>query len=218
MPTEVSSGPAVSVPTSARMSAALQAMRDGIPVILTDHADREDEADLILAAEKVTVPTMALVIRECSGIVCLCLHDEDANRLGLPPMVPENESRYGTAFTVSIDARNGITTGVSAKDRVTTILAAIAPGAKPEDLVRPGHIFPLRTAKGGVLERPGHTEGSVALAEMAGLRPAAILCELMNPDGTMTRGKQLIEFAKQHNFPLLSIEEVIDHAKELSKN
>lgn len=192
-----------------RLEGALAAMREGRPVILTDYADREDEADLIIAAERITVPVMALTIRECSGIVCLCLTDEQAQALQLPPMVEHNESRYGTAFTVSIDAREGISTGVSAQDRVRTIQAAIALDAKPEDLVRPGHIFPLRAARGGVLERPGHTEGAVELAQMAGLRPAAILCELMNPDGTMMRGKQVLAFAEEHGFPLISIEHLV---------
>lgn len=195
--------------SSSRLEDALAAMREGRPVVLTDYADREDEADLIVAAERITVPVMALTIRECSGIVCLCLTDEHAEHLQLPPMVQHNESRYGTAFTVSIDAREGITTGVSAQDRVRTIQSAIAPGARPEDLVRPGHIFPLRAARGGVLERPGHTEGAVELAQMAGLRPAAILCELMNPDGTMMRGKEVVTFAEKHAFPLISIEDLV---------
>lgn len=194
----------------ARLEDALNAMREGRPVILTDNADRENEADLIVAAERITVPVMALFIRECSGIVCLCLTKEQAGSLELPPMVEDNESRFGTAFTVSIDARHGITTGVSAQDRVTTIQAATAPAAKPEDLVRPGHMFPLCAAPGGVLERPGHTEGAVELAQMAGLQPAAILCELMNPDGTMMRGKEILAFAEKHDFPLISIEDLVN--------
>jgi 3,4-dihydroxy 2-butanone 4-phosphate synthase len=198
----------------ARLAEALIAMREGRPVILTDDRDREDEADLIVAAERITVPVMAQIIRECSGIVCLCLTDEYLQRLNLPPMIEENESRFGTAFTVSIDARHGITTGVSAQDRVTTIQAAIAPDAKPEDLVRPGHMFPLRAVPGGVLARNGHTEGAVELAQLAGLQPAAILCELMNPDGTMMRGSQILQFAEDHDLPLLSIDDLVKAAAD----
>lgn len=192
-----------------RIAAALAAMRAGIPVILLDDFDRENEADLIVAAEKLTVETMALMIRECSGIVCLCLSDDKVRALELPPMAPENGSRYGTPFTVSIEARHGVTTGVSAADRVSTIQAAIARNAQPDDLVRPGHVFPLRATPGGVLARAGHTEGSVDLAKLAGLQPAAVLCELMNPDGTMMRGEQIERFAEERAFPILTIAELI---------
>ncbi|HAK93196.1 3,4-dihydroxy 2-butanone 4-phosphate synthase [Massilia sp. UYP32] len=192
-----------------RIAAALAAMRAGIPVILLDDFDRENEADLIVAAEKLSVETMALMIRECSGIVCLCLSDEKVRALELPPMAPENGSRYGTPFTVSIEARHGVTTGVSAADRVSTIQAAIARNAQPDDLVRPGHVFPLRATPGGVLARAGHTEGSVDLARLAGLQPAAVLCELMNPDGTMMRGEQIEQFAEERAFPILTIAELI---------
>jgi 3,4-dihydroxy 2-butanone 4-phosphate synthase len=196
-----------------RIEAALEATRRGIPVILLDDFDRENEADLIVAAEKLTVETMALLIRECSGIVCLCLSADKVRELELPPMAAENGSRYGTPFTVSIEARHGVTTGVSALDRVTTIRTAIAANARPEDLVRPGHVFPLRATPGGVLARAGHTEGSVDLAIMAGLQPAAVLCELMNPDGTMMRGEQIEEFAALHGFPILTIAEMIEWRK-----
>lgn len=196
-----------------RINAALEATRNGVPVILLDDFDRENEADLIVAAEKLTVETMALLIRECSGIVCLCLSADKVRELELPPMAAENGSRYGTPFTVSIEARHGVTTGVSAVDRVTTIRTAIASNAKPEDLVRPGHVFPLRATPGGVLARAGHTEGSVDLAIMAGLQPASVLCELMNPDGTMMRGEQIEEFAALHGFPILTIAEMIEWRK-----
>ncbi len=192
-----------------RLAQALEAMRDGRPVILMDDFDRENEADLIVAAEKLTVETMAMLIRECSGIVCLCLTDEKLHSLALPPMVSQNESRHGTAFTVSIEARHGVTTGVSAADRVRTINAAIADNARPEDLVRPGHVFPLRAAPGGVLARQGHTEGAVELAVLAGLKPAAVLCELMNPDGSMMRGKDIDQFAARYDLPLLTIAELV---------
>ncbi len=197
----------------ARIAAALEATRNGIPIILLDDFDRENEADLIVAAEKLSVETMALLIRECSGIVCLCLSADKVRELELPPMAAENGSRYGTPFTVSIEARHGVTTGVSALDRVTTIRAAIAHNAKPDDLVRPGHVFPLRATPNGVLARAGHTEGSVDLAIMAGLQPASVLCELMNPDGTMMRGEQIEEFAALHGFPILTIAEMIEWRK-----
>ena len=196
-----------------RIAAALDAMRAGIPVILLDDFDRENEADLIVAAEHITSDTMALMIRECSGIVCLCLPDDKVRALELPPMAPENGSRFGTPFTVSIEARHGVTTGVSAADRVTTIRAAIAHDARPDDVVRPGHVFPLRATPGGVLARAGHTEGSVDLARLAGLQPAAVLCELMNPDGTMMRGEQIEQFAAERDFPILTIAELIQWRK-----
>lgn len=194
---------------SQRMKDALHAMRIGRPVILMDDADRENEADLIVAAEKLTVLTMALLIRECSGIVCLCLTKNVARRLQLPPMVTQNESRFSTAFTVSIEARHGVTTGVSAADRVTTIKAAVADDATPDDLVRPGHVFPLCAHDDGVLGRRGHTEGAVDLARFAGLNPAAVLCELMNPDGTMAKGEDIRRFSLEHGFPVITIGDLI---------
>ena len=203
-------------PVPPRIAAALQAMRDGRAVVLQDDHDRENEADLIVSAERLSVETMALLIRECSGIVCLCLSDEKVEALELPPMVSHNESRNRTAFTVSIEARDGVSTGVSAADRVTTIRAAIAPNAKPADIVRPGLVFPLRAQTGGVLARRGHTEGTVVLAVLAGLAPAGVLCELMNPDGTMARGKQVDDFAKLHNLPVLSIAELVEFRESLA--
>ncbi|MGY6127290.1 3,4-dihydroxy-2-butanone-4-phosphate synthase (plasmid) [Paraburkholderia strydomiana] len=200
-----------------RIAAALQAMRDGRAVVLQDDDDRENEADLIVSAERLSVETMALLIRECSGIVCLCLPDEKIRALELPPMVANNESRHGTAFTVSIEAREGVTTGVSALDRVTTIRAAIADAAKPGDIVSPGHVFPLRAMPGGVLARRGHTEGTVDLAILAGLKPAGVLCELMNADGTMTRGADVERFAAQHNLPMLTIAELAEFRRALAE-
>ena len=203
-------------PMPPRIAAALQAMRDGRPVVLQDDHEREDEADLIVAAERLTTETMALFIRECSGIVCLCLADEKVRALELPPMVSHNESRNRTAFTVSIEARDGVSTGVSAADRVTTIRAAIAPDAKPADIVRPGHVFPLRAQQGGVLARRGHTEGTVDLAVLAGLAPAGVLCELMNPDGTMARGAQVERFAAGRDLPMLTIAELAAFRQSLA--
>ena len=192
-----------------RLAAAARAMRDGRPVLLTDDGEREDEADLIVAADRLNEPVMALLIRECSGIVCLCLPGETVDRLQLPPMVRSNGSRYGTAFTVSIEARHGVGTGVSAADRLATVRAASAPGASAADLVSPGHVFPLRAADGGVLARRGHTEGAIELCDLAGLPRAAVLCELMNADGSMARGAQLHDFAHRHALPLLAIEDLV---------
>jgi 3,4-dihydroxy 2-butanone 4-phosphate synthase len=194
-----------------RFRRALADMRRGRPVVLVDDFDRENEADLIAAAETISVETMALFIREGSGIVCLCLTEEALARLELPQMVADNESCFHTAFTVTIDARDGITTGVSAQDRVTTILAAVGDHARPYDLVRPGHVFPLRAAPGGILARQGHTEGSVDLARMAGMKPAAILCEITNPDGTMAKGDEVDQFASRHGLVMLSIAELVDY-------
>ncbi|CAE6775193.1 3,4-dihydroxy-2-butanone 4-phosphate synthase [Paraburkholderia nemoris] len=203
-------------PVPPRIAAALQAMRDGRAVVLQDDHDRENEADLIVSAERLSVETMALLIRECSGIVCLCLPDDKIRALELPPMSVNNESRHGTAFTVSIEARDGVTTGVSALDRVTTIRAAISDTAKPADIVRPGHVFPLRAQPGGVLARRGHTEGTVDLAILAGLKPAGVLCELMNADGTMMRGADVERFAQQHNLPMLTIAELVEFRQALA--
>ena len=191
-----------------RIDAALSALRQGRPVVVQDDHDRENEADLILAADTLTQPEMARMIRDGSGIVCLCLTPEHAARLELTPMVARNTSQYGTAFTVTIEARHGVTTGVSAADRVTTIRAAIAPGAQAQDLSRPGHVFPLIARAGGVLERCGHTESSVDLARLAGLSPAGVLCELMNPDGSMMRGQQVADYAARHQLPMLTVAEL----------
>ncbi|SOE45911.1 3,4-dihydroxy-2-butanone-4-phosphate synthase [Orrella dioscoreae] len=202
-------------PFAARLARALHDLRIGRPVILLDDFDRENEADLIVAAAKLTVPVMAQLIRDGSGIVCLCLTDETVAQLDLPPMVARNDSRHGTGFTVSIEARAGVSTGVSAADRVTTIRTAIAPQARPEDLARPGHVFPLRAQPGGVLARRGHTEGSIELAELAGLGSSAVLCELMNPDGTMMRGEALDRYAARQGLVALTIAELVAHREAL---
>jgi len=192
-----------------RVEAGIQAFREGRGVLIVDDEDRENEGDLVFAAETVSERQMAMLIRECSGIVCLPMRGDLLDRLNLPPMVSRNTSSMGTAFTVTIEAREGVTTGVSATDRVTTVRAAIAPQAAPEDLARPGHIFPLRAADGGVLSRRGHTEGSVDLAVMAGFKPAAVLCELTNPDGSMARLPEICAFAREHGYPVLSIEDLV---------
>ncbi|EFL50898.1 3,4-dihydroxy-2-butanone 4-phosphate synthase [Solidesulfovibrio fructosivorans JJ]] len=184
---------------------AIEAMRQGKGVVVTDDADREDEGDLIFAAETLTIPQMAMLIRECSGIVCLCLTGEKAEQLELTPMVTVNTCKNRTAFTITIEAAEGVTTGVSASDRVTTVKTAIAPNAKPCDLAHPGHVFPLVAKPGGVLERRGHTEATVDLARLAGFSPCGVLCELTNPDGTMAKGAQIQRFAEANGFPLVTV-------------
>jgi 3,4-dihydroxy 2-butanone 4-phosphate synthase len=208
-PPSALAGPPPDPSLQARWQAAGEAMREGRPVLLTDDHDREDEADLIVAAERLTVPVMAQLIRDGSGIVCLCLPPAHAARLDLAPMVRDNRSRHGTAFTVSIEAREGVTTGVSAADRVATVMAATAPERAAADIVSPGHVFPLVAHAGGVLARRGHTEGALELCALAGLRPAAVLCELMNDDGTMARGRQIERYAARHRLPRLSIADLV---------
>jgi 3,4-dihydroxy 2-butanone 4-phosphate synthase len=200
-----------------RIDAAIAATRAGIPVVMLDDHDRENEADLIVAAETLTRDVMARMIHDTSGIVCLCLDDETVRRLDLPPMVARNECKNGTAFTVSIDARHGISTGVSAADRLVTVRAAIAEHAKPTDLIRPGHIFPLRANPGGVLARRGHTEGSVDLARLAGLKPAAVISELMTKDGEMLRSKAAKSYARRHGFPVITIAELVAYRTEVER-
>ncbi|MDR3672219.1 MAG: 3,4-dihydroxy-2-butanone-4-phosphate synthase [Holophaga sp.] len=193
-----------------RLDQAIRAFQEGRAVVLQDDPDRENEGDLIIAAEKINDKIMAMMIRDCSGIVCLCVEDDLARKLDLPQMVAHNTNNHGTAFTVSIEAKEGITTGVSAHDRVVTIRAAVRPGATADDLARPGHVFPLRAHRDGLQGRRGHTEGSVELARLANLRPAAVLCELMHPDGTMMRGPALRAFARQHGFPMLTIQDLVE--------
>lgn len=199
-----------------RVENALAALRAGGGVLVVDDEDRENEGDLIYSAEHLTAAQMALMIRECSGIVCLCLTDEKVKSLDLSPMVAANSSRNGTAFTVSIEARRGVSTGVSAADRVATVKAATARNARPEDLCRPGHVFPLRAQPGGVLSRRGHTEGTVDLMRLAGLEPAGVLCELTNPDGTMARLPEVVDFARGHAMVVLSIEDIVAYRQEMA--
>ena len=182
----------------ASVEAALEDIRAGKLVILVDDEDRENEGDLCMAAEKVTPEAINFMAKHGRGLICLSLTEEQLDQLRLSMMVPdyENNSGFGTAFTVSIEARHGVTTGISAADRAHTILTAIADDAKPNDIVRPGHVFPLRAREGGVLRRAGQTEGSVDLARLAGLRPAGVICEIMNDDGTMARLPDLVEFAR----------------------
>ncbi len=198
-----------------RVENALKSLRQGNGVLVTDDEDRENEGDLIFSAQSLTAGQMAMMIRECSGIVCLCLTPGKVESLKLPMMVENNQSRYQTAFTVSIEAAQGVTTGVSAKDRVRTVQAAAAADAKPEDLNSPGHVFPLRARPGGVLERGGHTEATVDLMQLAGLDPVGVLCELTNPDGTMARLAQVVAFAEKNDFPVLTIEDLVLYRKKM---
>lgn len=194
-----------------RVEKALAAVRRGQGVLVVDDANRENEGDIIFSAQNLNTAQMAMLIRECSGIVCLCLPDTKADALGLSPMVGHNTNTHGTAFTVSIEAAEGVTTGVSAADRVTTIQAAIADNAAPEHLHRPGHVFPLRARQGGVLERRGHTEATVDLMRMAGLKPFGVLCELTNPDGSMARLPEVTDFARRHQMPVMSVEDLAQY-------
>lgn len=192
-----------------RVLNAIHAFKNGNGVLVLDDEDRENEGDLIFPAETITSEQMAKLIRYGSGIVCLCITDERCQQLDLPPMVEHNNSVNKTAFTVTIEAAKGVSTGVSAADRVTTIQAAIAEGAKPEDLHRPGHVFPLRAANGGVLTRRGHTEASVDLARLAGFKPAGVICEITNDDGTMARAPEIVEFAHKFGYVVLTIEDLV---------
>jgi 3,4-dihydroxy 2-butanone 4-phosphate synthase/GTP cyclohydrolase II len=197
----------------ASVEAAVEDIRAGKLVILVDDADRENEGDLCIAAEKVTPEAINFMAKYGRGLICLSMTEHQLEQLNLGMMVPdwENTSGFGTAFTVSIEARRGVTTGISAADRATTILTAIAADAKPSDISRPGHIFPLRARPGGVLRRAGQTEGSVDLARLAELIPAGVICEIMNDDGTMARMPDLIEFSRQHGIQIVSIADLIQY-------
>jgi len=196
-----------------RVENAIFAINEGRGILLVDDESRENEGDIIFAAEKMTEKDMALIIRECSGIVCLCMPKEKTDSLNLKQMVEDNNSQYGTAFTVSIEAAEGVTTGVSAKDRLQTIKTAIREEAQPTDLAHPGHVFPLMARNGGVYERRGHTEGSVDLVKLAGLNPASVLCELTNEDGTMAKMPEIVRFSEIHKMPVVSIEDIYEYRK-----
>lgn len=190
---------------------AIEEIRSGRMVILTDDADRENEGDLTMAAEKITPEAINFMVKYGRGLVCLSLTPEKIDALQLPMMVSNNTSRFQTGFTVSIEAKKGVTTGISAADRATTILTAIADNAKPGDLARPGHIFPLRARRGGVMVRAGQTEGSVDLARLAGLKPAGVICEVMDEDGTMARMPSLEKFSEQHGIGICTIADLIEY-------
>jgi 3,4-dihydroxy 2-butanone 4-phosphate synthase/GTP cyclohydrolase II len=193
----------------ARVEAALVDLRQGKMVILADDEDRENEGDLTMAAEMVTPEAINFMAKEGRGLICLSLTEERADQLDLPPMVTENNSSFKTAFTVSIEAKRGVTTGISAADRAHTIKVAIDDNSTAADLARPGHVFPLRARKGGVMVRTGQTEGSMDLARLAGLKPAGVICEIMNDDGTMARMPQLEEFADRHQLKIVTVADII---------
>ena len=188
---------------------AIAEIREGRMVIIVDDEDRENEGDLVCAAEKATPEIVNFMARHARGLICLPLTEERCDELHLTTQVADNTSYLGTAFTVSIDARKGVTTGISAADRATTIQAAVDEQTRPQDLARPGHVFPLRAKKGGVLVRPGQTEASVDIARMAGLYPAGVICEIMNEDGTMSRLPELTEFAAQHHLKMITVADLV---------
>jgi 3,4-dihydroxy 2-butanone 4-phosphate synthase/GTP cyclohydrolase II len=190
---------------------AVKEIQQGRMVILVDDEDRENEGDLTMAAEKITPAAVNFMTKYGRGLLCLSMTPEKIKSLGLPLMVSQNKSRFETAFTISIEARRGVTTGISAHDRAITILTAVSPDAEPEDLVSPGHVFPLRAREGGVLVRAGQTEGSVDLARLAGLIPAGVICEVMNDDGTMARLPDLIGIAEQHGLKICTIKHLIQY-------
>ncbi len=193
---------------------AVDAIARGDMVVLTDDASREDEGDLVFAAAKVTPAAINFMARFGRGLICLTLTGERADALALPMMVAHNTSTLQTAFTVSIEAAQGVTTGISAADRAQTIRVAVNPRSTPADLVRPGHVFPLRARPGGVLERPGQTEGSIDLCRLAQLPPAGVICEIIDDDGTMARGARLQAYAKAHGLPICSVAELIAHRSQ----
>jgi 3,4-dihydroxy 2-butanone 4-phosphate synthase/GTP cyclohydrolase II len=200
-----------------RIEQAIDAVRRGELVVVVDDADRENEGDLIMAAEKVTPETMGFMIRHTSGVICMPVEGERLDQLRLPLMVADNTESQRTAFTVSIDARHGTTTGISAADRATTVLAVLDPGTTFGDLARPGHIFPLRYREGGVLNRAGHTEAAVDLARLAGLQAAGVLAEVVNDDGSMARGPDLVRFAQVHGLLIISIADLIRYRRHREK-
>ncbi|HXG58589.1 MAG TPA: bifunctional 3,4-dihydroxy-2-butanone-4-phosphate synthase/GTP cyclohydrolase II [Thermoanaerobaculia bacterium] len=202
----------------ATVEEAAEIYRRGEFVIIVDDEDRENEGDLCIAAEKVTPEAINFMAKHGRGLICLALTEERCRELDLPLMVENNTSPYGTAFTVSIEARGRVTTGISAFDRAETVRVAIDPKTRPNDLARPGHVFPLRAKKGGVLKRAGQTEASVDLAGIAGLRPAAVICEIMNEDGTMARMPDLRQFAVQHGLKIISVADIIKYRMQTEKH
>jgi 3,4-dihydroxy 2-butanone 4-phosphate synthase/GTP cyclohydrolase II len=214
---EQSTIPQLSPKPGPALDVAIAALRAGKMIVMVDDEDRENEGDIMLAAEHVTPEAINFLVTHARGLVCLSLEAARLSRLKLPMMVRKNTASLGTAFTVSIDARHGVSTGISAPDRARTIQAAIAEDAGPEDLVSPGHIFPLRAVPGGVLERAGHTEGSLDILRLAGLKPAAVICEIMSADGTMARLPELCVFGEQHGLPIISIAELVRYRTILAE-
>ena len=196
---------------------AVQDIRAGRAVVVVDDAARENEGDIIFAASKATPELLAFAIRHARGLVCVPMLGRDLDRLQVPPMTTDNQEHMGTAFTISVDARHGITTGISAADRAKTIRTLADSATEPHDIVRPGHIFPLRYTEGGVLRRPGHTEAAVDLARLAGLTPAGVVAEIVNEDGTMARLPQLRAFADEHGLALITIAQLIEHRRRAER-
>lgn len=199
--------------TFAPIPELLAELKAGRPIVLVDDPGRENEGDLCFAAEFAKPELIALMMRECRGLICLALDGPICDRLALAPMVADNTARHGTAFTVSIGAARGVTTGISAQDRSKAVLTAVDPNSRPEDLTRPGHVFPLRARDGGVLVRAGHTEGVVDLCRLAGLQPAGVICEVTKPDGEMARVPELIEFSRMHGFKLGCIADLVEYRR-----
>ena len=195
-----------------KFQTVLEDLRAGKPIILVDEYDRENEGDIVIAAEKCNEENLVFTMNYAKGLMCLPCSGEILDRLELPPMVANNTDRNETPFTVSIDARDGTTTGMSVQDRMTTIAVLLDDNATPDQLTRPGHLFPLRARPGLLKERRGHTEGSIQLMELAGLKPISMICEIMNNDGTMTKGGDLNKFAVEHGLSIISIEEVYEAA------
>lgn len=196
---------------------ALQRYHDGEMLILVDDENRENEGDLVMAAEHITAAAVNFMITHGRGMVCAPITEDRACELGLSPMCSDNTALHGTHFTVTVDAKHGICSGISAPDRAKTIRLMVDRNTKPDDFARPGHVFPLIAQNGGVLRRPGHTEATVDLARLAGLEPAAVLCEILNEDGTMARVPQLEEFSKKHNLPIASIVDLIEYRKRTER-
>ena len=196
-----------------RIDVAIKTLQEGKGVIVVDDYDRENEADMIFSAQNLTTEQMALLIRKGSGIVCLCLTKQKVDELQLPMMVQNNNSKFQTPFTVSIESKDNVTTGVSAQDRVTTIKSAISKDGISK-IVSPGHIFPLRANENGVLGRAGHTESSIDLMKLSNLEPYAVLCEITNEDGTMAKGEDIEVFAKKHSMPILSVQDIISYRRD----
>lgn len=202
-----------------RVEKALLTLQQGKGILLVDDENRENEGDIIFPASTITEKDMALLIRECSGIVCLCISEQKSKHLNLRPMVETNNSKNQTAFTISIEAKEGVESGVSAKDRLTTIRTAVAENASPEHIASPGHVFPLIAKQNGVFERRGHTEGSVDLVKLANLGEDAVLCELTNEDGTMARLPEIADFAEKKGMTVVTIEDIYSYRKmKISQN
>src|SRR6201997_186174 len=207
---------AVTTPFAA-IEDAIEDIREGRFVVVVDDPDRENEGDLVIAAQFATPEAVNFMATHARGLICLCLTGDRCEELGLPPMTQRNEARLGTAFTASVEAREGVTTGISAADRSHTIQVAIDPASTPHDLVQPGHIFPLRARDGGVLRRSGQTEASVDLARLAGLIPAGVVCEIMNEDGTMARVPDLVPYCDRHGLKMVTVADLIEYRRRTEK-